>query len=340
MTPDRSETMTAHVVREFGDPDAFERAELPRPTVEPNAVLVGVEATSVNPVDYKIRSGAAAGIAPDFPAVLHGDVAGTVVAVGSGVTDFEPGDEVYGCVGGVRGSAGALAEYALADAALLAHKPDSLSMREAAALPLVSITAWDGLVARAEVEPGDAVLVHGGTGGVGHVAVQLAARRGGVVHATCSTAEKRTVARELGADHAIDYRERSVEEYVEAYTDGEGFDVVFDTVGAGADNLGRSFAAAALRGRVVTTVARGTPELDPLHEKALSFDAVFMLVPLLHGVGRARHGEILSRLATLVDAGAVRPLLDETRFGLDEPAAAHRRAESGDHVGKVTLARD
>ncbi len=334
-----AETMRASVIREFGDPDVFERAEVPRPEAEPNRVVVRVEATSVNPVDYKVRSGAAEALAPDFPAVLHGDAAGVVEAVGPGVTAFEPGDEVYGCVGGVGDLQGTLAEYTLADPDLLARKPPSLSMREAAALPLVTITAWDGLVDRAEIEPGQSVLVHGGTGGVGHVAVQLAKRRGAVVTATASTEEKRETALELGADYAVDYRE-SVEEYVGEYTDGRGFDVVFDSVGTGGDNLPDSFAAAARKGHVITTVARGSPDLNPLHDKALSFDVVFMLVPLLHGEGRARHGEILSRAASLVESGDLRPLLDETRFGFDEPAAAHRRAESGDHAGKVTLARE
>ena len=340
MSGEPAETMRASVIEEFGDPDVFRRAEVPRPEVEPNRVLVRVEATSVNPVDYKIRGGAAEGLAPEFPAVLHGDAAGVVAAVGPGVTDFEPGDEVYACVGGVSGTPGALAEFALADPDLLARKPPSLSMREAAALPLVTITAWDGLVDRAEIAPGDSVLVHGGTGGVGHVAVQLAERRGAVVTATASTEEKRETARELGADHAVDYRERSVEEYVDEYTDGRGFDVVFDSVGTGSGNLSDSFAAAARKGHVITTVARGASDLNPLHDKALSFDVVFMLLPLLYGEGRARHGEILTRAATLVESGDLRPLLDETRFGLDEAAETHRRAESGDHAGKVTLARE
>ena len=339
MSGDSAETMRASVIEAFGDPDVFERAEVARPEVEPGHALVRVEATSVNPVDYKVRSGAAESLAPDFPAILHGDVAGVVEAVGPGVTDFEPGDEVYACVGGVGDLQGTLAEYTLADADFLARKPPSLSMREAAALPLVTITAWDGLVERADVTPGDSVLVHGGTGGVGHVAVQLATRRGAVVTATASTEEKRETARELGAHNVVDYG-RPVEEYVDEHTDGRGFDVVFDSVGTGSDNLPDSFAAAVRRGHVVTTVARGSPDLNPLHDKALSFDVVFMLLPLLYGEGRARHGEILARAATLVENGDLRPLLDETRFGLDEPADAHRRAESGDHTGKVTLARD
>ncbi|WP_218182525.1 zinc-binding dehydrogenase [Halarchaeum sp. CBA1220] len=336
--PEIPETMDAQVVREHGGPDAFEPATLDVPEVGANEVLVEVAATSVNPVDTKIRSGAAADLGPDAPAVLHGDLAGTVVAVGAGVERFDVGDEVYGCPGGVAGTTGALAEYAAADAATLAHKPDSLSMREAAALPLVSITAWDGLVTRAGVEPGDDVLVHGGTGGVGHVGVQLAALEGGVVHATASTAEKRALARDIGADVAFDYH-RDVADYVEEYTGGDGFDVVFDTVGAGADNVEPSLEAAALKGRVVATVSRGEASLDAVHSKGLSFDTVFMLIPLLHDdhAGRVRHGEILERVASLADAGKLAPVLDDTDYALSDVSEAHRRLESGEHVGKVTV---
>lgn len=332
------------MIRSFGDPDVFETVELDRPSVEPNHVLVRVEATSVNPVDHKIRSGSLPDIAPDFPAVLHGDVAGTVVAVGAGVEAFDVGDEVYGCPGGVAGTGGALAEYVRADAASLAHKPDSLSMREAAALPLVTITAWDGVVTRADVGPGDSVLVYGGAGGVGHLAVQLADRAGGVVHATGSTTEKRAIARRFGANHTIDYREQSVEEYVAEYTDGEGFDVVFDSVGTGKDNLETAFEAAGLKGQVLTTVAHGDVGVDPVHAKGLSFDVVFMLIPLLHDdrAGRRYHGDLLDRVAMLVDEGELDVLLDEERFGFDAEgvAAAHRRLASGEHVGKVTIARE
>lgn len=332
------ETMQAQVIREYGDPDVFEAGTLDVPDVEPNHVLVEVAATSVNPVDTKIRSGTAGDLGPGFPAVLHGDVAGTVVALGEGVEAFDIGDDVYGCPGGVAGTSGALAEYVLADAASMAPKPNSLSMREAAALPLVTITAWDGVVTRADITPGDDVLVHGGTGGVGHIGVQLAAREGGIVHATASSEPKRDLARDLGAHAAFDYH-RDVADYVDEYTGGDGFDVVFDTVGTGGDNLERSFEAAGLKGHVVTTVAHGDVDIDPLHSKGLSFDVVFMLVPLLHDDrnGRRYHGDVLRRTARLVDNGILDPLLDTETYALNEVAAAHRRLESGDHLGKVVV---
>ena len=152
--------MKALVIRQFGSPDNFHQIDLPIPEILPNTVLIRVAATSVNPVDFKIRKGAAQGIAPNFPAILHGDVAGTIEAVGEGCDRFQVGDEVYGCAGGVKNLGGALAEYMLADADLVALKPKSISMTEAAALPLVSITAWEGLIDRARVQPGQKVLVY------------------------------------------------------------------------------------------------------------------------------------------------------------------------------------
>lgn len=176
--------MRAMVIDRQGPSSVFHEAERPCPQTRPGHVLIRVRASSVNPVDYKIRSGMP--IAPDFPAVLHGDVAGEVVEVGEGVSDFAVGDAVYGCAGGVSGTQGALAEYMLADARLLAPKPSNLSMEQAAALPLVGITAWEGLE-RTRVIAGANVLVHGGTGGVGHMALQLARTLGATITTTVST---------------------------------------------------------------------------------------------------------------------------------------------------------
>ncbi len=325
--------MKAQVIEQFGKTTEFKIVNLPVPSVIPNHVLIRVLATSVNPVDYKIRSGA--DIAPNFPAVLHGDVAGVIEKVGEGVNNFQPGDEVYGCAGGVKGMGGAIAEYMLADTALIARKPKSLSMREAAALPLVSITAWSGLIERAKIRSGQTVLIYGGTGGVGHIAVQLAKSCGAKVYATVSNSEKAQIARQLGADEVINYRQQSVESFVNEHTDGKGFDIVFDTVGN--DNLQNAFQAAALNGIVVSIVSLSTQDLTLLHAKGLSLHLVFMLIPMLHNIGRNQHGKILTQLAQLVDRGQIRPLLDSKLFDFSEVAAAHDRAESGQAIGKVTL---
>src|SRR5262249_11114721 len=151
--------------------------------------------------------------------------------VSDDVKDFALGDEVYGCVGGLLQMGGALAEYVLADAKLIARKPKTLSFKEAAALPLVSLTVWEALVTYANLQKGQTVLIHGGTGGVGHVAIQLAKSLGAKVYATCSSQEKMNIAKQLGADVVINYKDKDVKSYVAEYTNNAGFDVVFDTVG-------------------------------------------------------------------------------------------------------------
>jgi NADPH2:quinone reductase len=327
--------MKVQVIEQFGEPNVFKTMDLPQPKVIPGHVLIRVAATSVNPVDFKIRAGVVKDIAPDFPAVLHGDVAGVIEAVGEGVSAFKPGDEVYACAGGVKGLGGAIAEFLLADAALVARKPKSLSMQEAAALPLVSITAWEGLIDRAKVHAEQNVLIYGATGGVGHIGLQLAKWAGAKVFATASSEKKMAIAHQLGADVVINYHEQTVEEYVTEHTDGKGFDVVFDTVGN--DNLQNAFKAAALNGTVVSTLALSTQDLSLVHAKGLTLHVVFMLIPMLHGVGRTHHGEILSKLAQLVDEGKIRPLLDPKSFSFADVAEAHRYAESGQAIGKLTL---
>jgi len=331
--------MKAMVIRQYGGPDVFVQEEIATPAFIPRRhVLIQVKATSVNPVDYKIRSGLSGKSAPAFPAVLHGDVAGVITQTGEDVNHLRVGDEVYACAGGVRGTAGALAEYMLADADLVALKPKRLTMEEAAALPLVAITAWEGLVDRARVSPGQSVLVHAGAGGVGHVAIQLAKCFGARVIATASNEKKIAIAKALGADEGINYRKTSVQDYVEACTGGRGFDIVFDTVGR--ENLQRSFEAVANGGQVICIQSNSVQDLTPLHAKSVSLHAVMMLLPLWTGEGRKRHGDILSKVARLVDEGKVKPLLHAERFPFTKVAEAHRLLESGKANGKVVLTND
>jgi NADPH2:quinone reductase len=329
--------MKAMIIETYGNPDVFLNVELPKPTMKDNEVLIQVAATSVNPVDCKIRSGAFAGLGADLPALLHGDVAGTVVEVGKQVSQFKIGDEVYGCAGGFKGLNGALAEYMPADARLLAHKPKTLSMAKAAALPLVSITAWEALVNKTNVRKGQRVLIHAGTGGVGHIAIQLAKHLGATVYTTCSSPEKMVIAEKLGADYVINYKKEDVDSYVKTYTEGQGFDVVFDTVGE--DVFTQSMQAAGTYGQVVTILAAATYDLTPFFFKGLSLHAVLMPIPLLSGVGREAYGQILAQVAKLVDANHIQPLLDPLDFKIEEVAKAHAHLESGRAVGKVVLSR-
>jgi len=323
------------VIHSFGDPSVFQIEEVPVPTVIPGHVLIEVKASSVNPIDTKIRSGFVPAVSPAFPAILHGDVAGVVVEVGEGVSEFKPGDEVYSCAGGFKGTGGALAEYMLADARLLAHKPKNLTMEEAAAIPLVAITAWEALFDRAKLSAGDEILIHGATGGVGNIAIQLAKWAGAKVYTTASSPQKLQIAKELGADAAINYKQTSVEDYVNKYTNGKGFDYIFDTVGG--DNLDRSFAAAALHGTVVAIAARSTHDLTPLHSKGLSFHVVFMLLHILNEEHRKQNGDFLKKITEIIEEGRLRPLIDQKRFTFDEVAAAHQYLDSNQAIGKIVL---
>ncbi len=222
-----SSLMRAAVVDAIGQP--LRVTELARPVPAQGEVLVRIHASGVNPLDTKVRAGQAAHARQPLPSVLGMDLAGVVEAVGPGVARFKRGDEVYGLAGGIGGLQGTLAEYAAVDADLLALKPHNLSMREAAGLPLVFITAYEGLVDRAKTQRGQSVLVHGGAGGVGHMAVQLARALGAEVFATGAPAHAQTI-RRFGAT-PIDYTATSVDDYVARHTGGEGFDVVYDTVG-------------------------------------------------------------------------------------------------------------
>lgn len=327
--------MQSMILNEFGESARFIKIETEKPTAAPGQVVVRIAATSVNTVDTMIRSMGAdlAPISPDLPALLGMDFAGTIEAIGDGVDGFAEGDEVFGCAGGLGDLPGALAEFMAADARLIAHKPKSLSMRKAAALPLVGVTAYEGLT-RAGVSGGQKVLVHGGTGGVGHVALQIAQAKGADVYSTACGETPLQIIADYGAT-PIDYTVTAVPDYVAEHTGGAGFDVVYDSVGGA--NMSNSFEAAALNGQVVTTVSMLELDLTPAHFKGLSIHVVFMLIPMLHDFKREAHGKILAELAKLADADKLRPLLDEPRFGLEQVGEAYDRLTSGKATGKVVV---
>ncbi len=326
--------MNAYVLRNYGPEAKFEKTTIAKPAIQPGHILIQVKATSLNPVDWKIRT-LDVPFAPDLPAILHGDVAGIVAEVGEGVTNFKTGDEVYGCAGGVKGQGGALAEYMLADAQLIAHKPQTLGFGEAAALPLVSITAWEGLIDRAKVQAGQQVLVHAATGGVGHIAIQLAALKRATVSTTASSKRKGEIGMQLGAKEIIYYRDESPKDYTNRITGGKGFDIVFDTLGG--PNIDRSFEATTHNGHVITIVSHSTHDLSLMHQHGLTLHVVFMLLPMLLNRGRAHHGQILKQIATYVDAGQLAPLLDPKRFTFDDINSAHEYFAEGKHMGKIVI---
>lgn len=325
--------MQAIVLNTFGAP--LTQQDIARPAAGPGQVLVKVHASGVNPLDTKIAAGKADHARAVLPAVLGIDLAGVVDSVGDGVQGFAPGDRVYGMTGGVGGVAGSLADYAAVDARLLARMPEQLPMRDAAALPLIFITAWEGLVDRARVSAGKTVLVQGGAGGVGHMAVQLAVAHGAQVYATGSTGQ-RAVIESLGAVF-ID-RDTPVEDYVQQHTGGEDFDIVYDTVGGAV--LDASFRAARRHhGHVVSCLGWGTHALAPLSFRAATYSGVFTLLPLISGEGRAHHGDIMREASALAAAGKLKVLLDPTRYTLtaDSVSAAHRALGEGTAKGKVVV---
>ncbi|ODV07966.1 MAG: quinone oxidoreductase [Rhodanobacter sp. SCN 68-63] len=325
-------TMQAAVAEQIDTP--LRLVDLAVPVPGPGQVLVRVAAAGLNPLDTKIRAGKAGHAKHPLPAVLGIDLAGTVVALGPDVSGWRIGDAVYGMTGGVGGVQGSLAEYAAVDASLLALKPANLSMREAAALPLGFITAYEGLVDRARVHAGQRVLVHGGAGGVGHLAVQLARAHGAEVFATGTAAQKPMI-EGYGAT-AIDYATTPVADYVQAHTAGEGFDVIYDTVGGA--TLDASFEAVRpYHGHVVSALGWGTHALAPLSFRAGTYSGVFTLRPLLTGQGRAHHGEILRELTALAEQGQLRTHLDPHRFTLAEAEQAYQLIESGKAAGKVVV---
>ena len=324
--------MKALVLEEYNTPFALK--EMPTPAAGPGQVLVKVHASGVNPLDLKIAAGQAAHAQTRLPAILGIDLAGEVVALGAGVGKFHPGDAVYGMTGGIAGIPGSLAEYAAVDADLLALKPQSLSMREAAALPLILITAWEAIVDQAKVQAGHTVLVHGGAGGVGHIAVQLAKTMGANVYSTVRS-EYEALILQYGAT-PIDYTLHSVEEYVRVHTQDQGFDVVLDTVGGA--TLDASFKAAKrYTGHVVSILGWGTHSLAPLSFRSATYSGVFTLYPLISGQGRAHHGEILNAATALIDEGRIKPLVNARTYTLTEIADAHRAVQQGRTSGKIVV---
>jgi NADPH:quinone reductase-like Zn-dependent oxidoreductase len=327
-------TMKAALVETNDGP--FRSVEIARPVPAANQVLVRVRASGLNPLDTKIRSGSAAHARHSLPAILGIDLAGVVEAVGADVSTFRVGDEVYGMTGGVGGNQGSQAQFAAVDAALLAHKPANLSMREAAALPLVAITAWEGLVDRAHLQAGQTLLVQGGAGGVGHIAVQIGLALGARVYATALGESDLAYLGSLGAT-AIDGTQ-DVAAYVEKLTEGRGFDLVYDTGGGAL--LDASFKAVRRFGHVVSCLGWGTHALAPLSFRQATYSGVFTLEPLLTGEGRAHFGEILSEVGKLVEDGKLLPRLDPRIFALEDVEQGYEALLARDGHGKIVLTVD
>ncbi|WP_216693014.1 NADP-dependent oxidoreductase [Dietzia psychralcaliphila] len=311
-------TMRAVTQQALGEPDVLVVADHPRPEPRTNEILVRVKATSVNPTDWKHRENG--GFLGQPPFVLGWDLSGVVEAVGIGVARFVPGDEVFGMLSYPFGH-GAHADYVAAPAAWFAPKPASLDHVQAAALPLVSLTAWQALVEYADIQPGQRVLIHAAAGGVGHVAVQIAKARGAYVIGTAS-AGKHDFLRELGVDEAIDYREV---DFAEAVSD---VDAVLDTIGG--ETSTRSLRTLRPGGIVVSILPVGSNDFFREAEE-LGVRAIRMLVDA------SRHD--LVSVTELVEQGALQARIADV-FPLEQAAEAHRLGETGRTAGKMVLTTD
>jgi NADPH2:quinone reductase len=324
--------MKALILENFNTP--YQIKEIEKPVAGEGEVLVKIMASGINPLDLKIVAGQAAHAKAKLPAILGIDMAGVVEVVGEAVKGFKPGDEVYCMTGGINGIPGSLAEYAAVDADLLAIKPKNLSMRQAAAIPLIFITAWEGLVDRANVRSGQSVLIHGGAGGIGHIAIQIAIAKDAKVFSTVK-ANQADLIIGYGAT-PVDYETLSVEDYIEKYTSDEGFDVIFDTVGGA--TLDNSFKSAKqYTGHVLSALGWGSHSLAPLSFRGATYSGVFTLYPLISGKGRVHHGEILTEATQLIEAGKVFPLVDDVEYTFGTIRKAYQAQEQRTANGKVVV---
>ncbi|HVK03530.1 MAG TPA: NADP-dependent oxidoreductase [Armatimonadaceae bacterium] len=309
-----SDTMKAVRIHEFGGPEVLVYEDAPKPVAGPGEALIRVRGAGINPVDWKVREGWTESIWPhQLPLILGWDVAGVIEAVGAGVSNVKPGDEVYADTNILKD--GAYAEYVLVEAKVVALKPKSLSFVEAASLPIAALTAWQALFDAAGLQPGQTVLIHAAAGGVGSLGVQFAKWKGARVIGTAS-ARNHAFLKELGADELIDYTAERFEDSV------KDVDVVFDTVGK--EVMQRSWQTLKPGGYLVGIVN------DPDTEQAKKYG-----VRASHIFGLPRADD-LTAIAELIDAGTVRPVVSET-LPLSEARRAHEESQGGHVRGKIVL---
>lgn len=316
--------MQAFIIQAIGGPEVLTQVDLPQPVAGINQLLVKVRAVGVNPIDCKLRRTGALGIKPG--AVLGFDAAGVVEAVGPGVTEFAPGDEVY--YSPAFGSPGAYAQYHVVEAALVAHKPKTLSFEEAAALPLAGMTAWDGVVTRGAVGLAQTVLVTAANGGVGSLAVQICKAAGAYVYATASSRNVDFV-RGLGVDRVLNYQTEDWSQIIAAETVGGGLDLVYDCVGQDVVSRAIPLMKPSREGREggrIVTIVNPSGQLAEGYRRNVAIHYEFL----------QRRRSTLEKLTLLVERKQIRPLLDRV-LPWEQVAEAHRRLEAGGVQGKIVL---
>jgi len=331
--------MKAVMLTGAGGVDMLQLMEVSDPVLkEPQDVLVRLHASGLNPVDYKLRR--KGGFYPNrLPLILGCDGAGVVQAIGAAVTKFKVGDEVFFFNGGMGGDEqGNYAELTVVHQDYLVAKPKSLSMVEAASVPLVWLTAWEALFERCSLQAGETILIHGGAGGVGYIAIQIAKHAGATVITTISSPEKAKFALSLGADHYINYIEEIFVDRVLDLTSGKGVDVVFDTVGG--QVFANSFPAAKVYGHMVTldeiNFSKEEVKVAKLRNLTLSYE--LMLTPMHFKMHEARTRQtiMLETAARLIDDGQIKVVVNNI-FALDEIAHAQQVVESGHSIGKTVI---
>ncbi|MCL5772761.1 MAG: NADP-dependent oxidoreductase [Firmicutes bacterium] len=309
--------MKAAQINKYGGSEVVEiNGNAPKPAVSSGQLLIEVHAAGVNPVDWKIREGYMQQMMLlKFPATLGGDFSGVITEVGAGVPGFKKGDEIYGFASSLRGGSGAFAEFVLAGAEFIAHKPGKISHVEAAALPLAGVSAWQALVDHIALSSGKKILIHGGAGGIGTMAIQIARHLAAYVAATAG-AEDRQYVKELGADEVIDYKKEPFEDLLRDY------DAVFDTVGG--ETYIKSFKVLKKGGIIVSMLEQPRPELM----KQYGVNAIGQFTQVT--------GERLSKLAELIDKRVIKVHVDKT-FPLEHAGEALTYLQKGHPRGKVVL---
>lgn len=329
--------MKAVIMSQAGAPEVLQLRDVDPPRLEnEHELLIRLKAAGINPVDTKVRQRGVFRQSPG-PHVLGCDGAGIVEQVGSAVRRFQPGDEVYFCDGGVGGPRGNYAEYALVHERCVARKPASLDFVQAAAVPLVAITAWESLFDCAYLQEDQSVLIHAGAGGVGHIAIQLARETGARICTTVGSPEKAELVGSLGAELPILYKEQDFVRAVLDWTDGSGVDAALDTVGG--NTFSRTAEAVAFYGDLVTLLQPDSnTDWTAARMRNLRISLELMLSPMLFGLedAQAHHGWILEQCAELFDRDALRIEVHRT-LPLEAAAEAHRMMEQGNVVGKLVL---
>src|SRR5436309_318377 len=310
----KSQTMKAVRIHEYGGPEVLQYEDAPRPKPQTDEVLIRVHAAGVNPIDWKVREGYMKDFWPHkFPLILGWDLSGVVEEVGPRVSQFKRGDEVYGLPDPTRN--GAYADYIVVRESELALKPKSLHHPRAAAVPLAALTAWQSLFDTAQLQPGQRVLIHAGSGGVGHFAVQFAKWKGAYVFATAST-KNQELLRKLGVDEPIDYTQKRFEDIARR------IDIVLDTLGN--ETQERSWSVLKKGGVLVSLVQ------PPSEEKAKELGVRAALL------GAQPSGAQLAEIAKIIDSGELAPIIDRI-LPLSEARRAHELSQSGHTHGKIAL---